>query len=91
MSTQIKRPIANESCFGLEGYKLGFNDAYLQMLDQVNSLLSMKDEYDRAFCVIRHAGVTKIESKKLSTALTMLLHKHEATLLLLNKQINTDD
>ena len=91
MSVQIKRPIANESCFGLEGYKLGFNDAYLQMLDQVNSLLAMKEEYDRSFCIIRHAGVTKIESKKLSTSITMLLHKHAVDLLLLKKDKDNEE
>lgn len=90
MSIQIKKIIPNESCFGLEGYKLGFNDAYLQMVDQVNSLLNMKEEYDRAFCIIRHAGITKQETKKLSTALNLLLNKHHTAILLLNKK-NVDN
>ena len=86
MSIQVKQIIPNESHFGLEGYMLGFNDAYLQMVDQVNSLIEMKEEYDRAFCIIRHAGITKVETKKLSTALALLLNRHATKLVLANKE-----
>jgi len=86
MSIQIKQIIPNESCSGLKGYNLGFEDARLQMVDQINNLIAMKEEYDRAFCIIRHAGITKEETKKLSTALALLLNRQQTTLILLEKE-----
>jgi len=91
MSIQIKQIIPSESYSGLECYKLGFEDARLQMVDQINSLLDMKAEYDKAFCIIRHAGITKEETKKLSTALALLLNRQQTTLLLLKKDTTNEE
>jgi len=86
MDTKIKEIELDKACLHIEGYVEGFNDARLQMTDQLNSLLDMKAEYDRAFCIIRHAGITKEETKKLSTALALLLNKHASELVLLNEK-----
>lgn len=87
MTIQVKQIEMDEGATHLEGYKLGFNDAYLQLVDQVNSLVEMKAEYDRAFCIVRHAGIQKQATTKLSTAVSLLIARQQTTLILLEKEI----
>lgn len=89
MSTQIKIPLMDKDHADNKEYNLGFRDCYLQMIDTLNSLITMKSEYDKSFCIIRHAGITKKESYKLSTALQHLTMKHEKEILLLEKKIQS--
>lgn len=90
MDTQIKDIEMDEGVTHLQGYQLGFEDAKLQMIDQINSLINMKAEYDRTFCILRQAGVTREETKMLSTALSLLLASHKKEILLLKLKEDTD-
>lgn len=91
MSLLMGQVEMDEGCTHLEGYKLGFNDAYLQMVDKVNSLIEIKAEYDRAFCILRQEGVTRDDTKQLSTALSMLLANYRKVLELNKFKINELD
>ena len=91
MSAKIILPKMDEGCTHLEGYRLGFDDAYVQLAEQVKSLIVIKSEHDRAFCLIRELGITKEEAKSLSVALAALQHKHRKEIILLKHKVNQNE
>ena len=75
----------NEGCLHLDGYRLGFNDALLQIEDELIQLRNIRAEYDRSLHLLRDEGVLKHEAKHLSTALRKLIQQFKRTILLAKK------
>ncbi len=55
-----------------KGYAVGNVEAEVKYRERIASLEAIKAEYDRTFLILREAGITREQTKKLSVAAYLL-------------------